>query len=157
MAPRCHHHYCYQPGIGACLLSHQKDKSKTQNKKKGQFYAESSLCTSPIFQVFDHTQRKRGFLLELFLPGSIVGINRGSPNFKPGDRGWWMGVQRKLTADQSPVPVLTPFPTPPVIIYSSEVSRQLYVFCSGFLVVISGRDRMCFLLHLSRTGTTKFP
>jgi len=55
-------------------------QNKNKTKKKGWFYAESSVCKSPIFQVSDHTQRKMGFLLELFLPGPIVGIeNRGFP------------------------------------------------------------------------------
>ena len=92
-----------------------------------------------------HTQRKRGFSQSFFCLdpswGSRIG---GSLEFKPGDRGRWVGAKRKLTADQSPVPILTSLPTPPAIIYSSEVSWQLYVFCSEFLVVISGRDKNVF-------------
>lgn len=83
--------------IGAHLLSQQKDKTKTQNKKKGWFYAESSVCKSPIFQVSDHTYtEEEGFLLELFLPGSIVGIkNRGFPRVQARRQGTVGGSEKE--------------------------------------------------------------
>lgn len=96
-------------------------QNKTQNKKKGWFYAESSVCKSPIFQVSDHTYtEEEGFLLELFCLDPSWGIkNRGSPRVQARRQGT-VGGTRKLTADQSPVPILTSLPTPPAIIYSSE-------------------------------------
>lgn len=73
------------PQLEDCLmtrarpLSHQKNKTKIQQKKMVIFCSLLYAGALPL-QFSGHTQRKKGILLELFLPGPTVGNkNRGFP------------------------------------------------------------------------------